>query len=110
MIAEIPMQGENIVRRHLASGPESSVFLIRIGDREQPHRHSKYDLTVAIVEGQGTLWLDGEPLLMLPGDVAHIPRDVAHHFVNTGSTPATALAVFSPRFEAADIEPIPDNP
>lgn len=106
VIGEMPMQGEDIVRRHLASGPESSVFLIRIGGGEEPHRHARYDLTVVVVEGEGTLWLDGEPLAMRPGDIAHIPRGVPHHFVNSGTVPASAIGVFSPRFTGPDIEAV----
>ena len=107
MIEGMPARGKDIVRRHLASGAESSVFLIRIAGGEEPHRHTRYDLTVVIVDGEGTLWLDGEPQPMRRGDVAHIPRDVPHHFINTGAEPASALAVFSPIFEGPDSQPAP---
>jgi quercetin dioxygenase-like cupin family protein len=106
MIGDMPTDGDDIVRRHLVSGPESSVFLIRIPGGEEPHRHTRYDLTVMVVEGEGTLWLDGEPLSMRRGDIAHIPKDVPHHFINTGAGPATALGVFSPKFTGPDSAPI----
>lgn len=107
LIAALPAAGGDIVRRHLADGPESSVFLIRIRGAEEPHRHRRYDLTVFLIEGEGTLWLDGRPLDMRQGDIAHIPRDVPHHFVNTGNDAASAVAVFSPRFTDPDSEPYP---
>lgn len=105
LIAGTPMRSESIVRRKIAEGAESSVFLVRIGDREEPHRHTQYDLTVYLVEGKGTLWLDGQAVPMDRGDVAHVPRDVPHYFVNGGASAASAVVVFSPRFTGPDSEP-----
>jgi len=104
LIDGLPMTGENIVRRPLAEGEESTVFLVRIGDREEPHRHARYDITVVLVEGSGSLWLDGRELPMARGDVAHVRRGVPHHFVNDGETPASAMVVFSPKFSGPDSE------
>jgi quercetin dioxygenase-like cupin family protein len=104
-IAGTPMKGQNIVRRQLAGGSETTVFLVRIADREQPHKHTVYDLTVMVVEGSGTLWLDGVARPMARGDVAHVPRGVQHHFVNGGKDPASALVVFGPKFAGPDSEP-----
>ena len=104
-IAGTPMKGKNIVRRQLAGGSETTVFLVRIADREEPHRHTVYDMTVVVVEGSGTLWLDGVARPMARGDVAHVPRGVQHQFVNGGKDPASALVVFSPKFAGPDSEP-----
>lgn len=104
LIDGLPMTGEKIVRRPVANGEESTVFLVRIGDREEPHRHTRYDMTVILVEGGGTLWLDGQALPMARGDVAHVPRGVPHHFANDGETPASAMVVFSPKFSGPDSE------
>jgi quercetin dioxygenase-like cupin family protein len=106
IIRELPMGGQNIARRKLSDGADSTVFLVRIAERESPHRHTRYDLTVVVVAGSGTLWLDGAPLAMEPGDIAHIPRGTPHYFVNDGDEPASAVAVFSPRFEGPDNQPI----
>ncbi len=108
LVAGTPLAaGESIARRALADGADSSLFLIRIRDREEPHLHARYDLTVLVVEGKGTLWLDGEPLPMRAGDLAFVPRGTPHHFVNEGGAPAAALAVFSPRFTGPDSQPAP---
>ncbi len=106
LIADTPMNGENIVRRRVSDADHSTVFLVRIADREQPHRHTRYDLSVVVVEGVGVLWLDGAELEMGPGDSAHIPVGVAHYFVNTGERPASALGIFSPAFVGPDSEPL----
>jgi len=104
LIADTPMNGENIVRRRVSDAPHSTVFLVRIADREQLHRHTRYDLSVVVVEGVGVLWLDGVELEMGPGDSAHIPVGVAHYFINAGERPAAALAIFSPAFVGPDSE------
>lgn len=106
LIDGLPMGSEKIVRRPVAEGEESSVFLVRIGDREEPHRHTRYDITVVLVEGGGSLWLDGRELTMARGDVAHVPRGVPHYFVNSGTAPASAVVVFSPKFTGPDNEPV----
>jgi len=106
-VADTPLAaGQNIARRAIAHGEDSSLFLIRIRGREEPHLHTRYDLGVVLVEGNGTLWVNGAPLAMGPGDVAFVPRGTPHYFVNEGSEPAAALATFSPRFEGPDNQPV----
>src|SRR5262249_21327650 len=97
LIAETPLAAnENIRVRELDRGDSSSVSLVQIRDREQPHVHTRYDLTVTLLEGVGTLWLDGSPLPMHAGSTAFIPKGTPHYFVNGGSTPAAALVAFAP--------------
>jgi mannose-6-phosphate isomerase-like protein (cupin superfamily) len=99
--------GENIRPKELRRGPSSSAHLVRIRDREQPHVHTRYDLTVVLVGGRGTLWLAGKPLPMREGDVALIPKETPHYFVNESRGPAAALVVFSPPFDGPDQRPVP---
>jgi quercetin dioxygenase-like cupin family protein len=96
---------ENIRPTEVRRGESSSVSLVQIRDREQPHRHARYDLTVTLVHGSGTLWLNGAPLAMHAGDVAFIPRGTPHYFVNDGPDPAAALVVFAPAFTGPDQQP-----
>jgi quercetin dioxygenase-like cupin family protein len=98
--------GDNIRPTELQRAEHSSVSLVRIGDREQPHVHTRYDLTVTLVQGSGTLWLDGVALPMQAGDVAFIPRNTPHYFVNGGPAPAAALVVFAPAFSGPDQQPM----
>ena len=39
---------------------------------------------------------------MHAGDVAVVPRGTPHYFVNTGSAPAAAFAVFTPPYDGQD--------
>jgi mannose-6-phosphate isomerase-like protein (cupin superfamily) len=98
---------ENVRAREVRSGANSSISIVQIRDREQPHVHGRYDLTVTLVRGSGTLWLDGAPLAMHAGDMAFIPKGTPHYFVNGGPDPAAALVVFAPPFSGPDQQPIP---
>lgn len=98
---------ENIRPTQLAGADAASLSLVRIRDRETPHVHTRYDLAVTLLAGEGVLWLDGAPLPMRPGDVAFIPRGTPHWFVNQGRDPATAAVVFAPPFSGPDQAPVP---
>jgi mannose-6-phosphate isomerase-like protein (cupin superfamily) len=100
---------QNIHQLLLHQSDSMSVYLVRIRDREQPHLHTRYDLSIVLVEGEGTLWLQGEPLKMKPGDVAVVSKGTRHHFINEGSEPAAALVVFAPAYEESDREAV-DEP
>jgi quercetin dioxygenase-like cupin family protein len=102
--------GQNITVTELARGAHSSVAAVQVRDREVPHRHARYDLTVYVTDGHGTLWLDGVPRPMRAGDAAFIPRGTPHYFVNEGAAPALAIVVFSPAFDGPDQEPLPPDP
>ena len=108
LLAATPLApGENIRVRELEHGANSSVSLVQIRDREQPHIHSRYDLTVLLAKGSGTLWLNGEALAMHEGDTAFVPKGTPHYFVNGGPEPAAALVVFAPAFTEPDQRSVP---
>jgi quercetin dioxygenase-like cupin family protein len=99
--------GENIRATPRLAAEHASVALVQIGDRETPHVHSRYDLTVVLARGQGTLWLAGTPTPMRAGDAAFIARGTPHWFVNDGDTPAAAVVVYAPPFSGPDTVPVP---
>lgn len=98
---------QNIRARPLLGGSQASASVIEIRDREQPHIHTRYDLTVLLARGHGTLWLDGVARPMVAGDGAFIPRGTPHWFVNQGTEPAVAVVVFAPPFAGPDQAPVP---
>ncbi len=99
--------GENISVTPLRSSDHASVAAVQIRDREPPHVHTRYDLTVVLARGAGTLWLAGVARPMRAGDSAFIPRGTPHYFVNDGNSPALALVVFAPPFSGPDQVPAP---
>jgi quercetin dioxygenase-like cupin family protein len=103
LLAAAPLApGENIRPTLIQHAENMSLFLVQVGDRENPHVHTKYDLTVLLMRGEGTLWLNGQPLRMERGDAAFVPRGTPHFFVNDGCEPAAALVAFAPRFDGPD--------
>ena len=108
VLAETPLGANEAIAAHpLLAGTEASASLVSIRDREQPHVHTRYDLTVLLARGHGTLWLDGVPRPMQAGDGAFVPKGTPHWFVNEGTEPAVAVVVFAPRFEGPDQAPVP---
>lgn len=100
--------GQNIAVARLGGGPEQSYHLIQIRDREAPHRHVTHAFAVTLLAGCGTLYVNGAARPMAAGDVAFVPPDTPHYFVNTGPKPAAAFVVFAPEYDGRDSVPEPD--
>jgi len=98
-------EDRDILPVEIARGAAASVSLIQIRDREVPHLHTRYDLTVLLVRGHGVLWLAGTPVAMRSGDVAFVPRGTPHHFINADDARAVALVSFAPAFDGPDTQP-----
>lgn len=103
--AHPPEDGKNITPYLLGKTAYSSRHLVWVRDRESPHTHAVHDLEVVLLRGQGTLWLDGREIPMAEGDVSMIPAGTPHYFINTGSTPSAALAVYAPPSDGSDVVP-----
>ncbi|MEX3007089.1 cupin domain-containing protein [Hoeflea sp. TYP-13] len=51
-----------------------------------PHAHAGQEEFIFVLEGEGTLTIDGESAIIVPGDYAGFPTDGAiHHLANNGS-------------------------
>jgi quercetin dioxygenase-like cupin family protein len=61
-----------------------------------PHSHDRYEETIYGVRGTTTWTVDGVTTDVGPGEALCIQRGAVHHFQNTGSEDATALAVVTP--------------
>ena len=55
---------------------------------------------------KGYLVLDKQRVNLKAGDVIHIPRGIAHQYVNTTGEPTVALAVYAPAFDGKDTHPV----
>jgi quercetin dioxygenase-like cupin family protein len=98
--------GQNISAVALGRTESCSYHLVQIRDREQPHAHAAHDLAVTVLRGTGRLYIRGEPHLMQAGDVAVVPRETPHYFVNTDAEPAVAFVVFTPPYDGKDQVPV----
>lgn len=99
--------GENFRVYPLERGSHSSLAIVSIRDRETPHVHDRYDLSVHLIAGEGTLWVQGVARPMRTGDSAFIPKGLPHYFVNESDEPAAALVTFAPAFDGPDVVPAP---
>jgi quercetin dioxygenase-like cupin family protein len=66
------------------------------GPTPPPHSHDRYEETIYGLRGTTTWAVDGVTTEVGPGEALCIPRGAVHHFQNTGTEDATALAVVSP--------------
>jgi len=107
-LAAAPLAADQNVRiQPMVESAQASTAVVQIRDREQPHIHTRYDLTWYLARGHGTLWLAGVPHQMHAGDAAFIPRGTPHGFINEGDEPAVTVVVFAPPFSGPDQAPVP---
>src|SRR5437764_13184135 len=60
-----------------ADGAAAEVHHVEI-DRAKLHYHKQTDEVYYIIDGRGTMSLDGEEIELHPGIVVYVPRGVAH--------------------------------
>lgn len=61
-----------------------------------PHIHDREDETFYVQQGTLTIHVGGKTLNASAGDVAHLPRGIAHCFQNNGDVDAKVLVVCAP--------------
>ncbi|MGH7886617.1 MAG: cupin domain-containing protein, partial [Candidatus Binatia bacterium] len=107
ILADNPLApNDNIKVANLGRSASASQHVVQIRDREFLHVHKLHDATVTMLRGQGYLVLDRQRINLKAGDVIHIPRGVAHQYVNTSREPTVALAVYAPAFDGKDTHPV----
>jgi quercetin dioxygenase-like cupin family protein len=79
-----------------------------------PHIHTREDETFYVLSGEITYYLGTTPHVLRAGSVLFIPRNVPHHFKNTGTTIADFLIQVAPagnfdKYVQAVGEPVPAN-
>jgi quercetin dioxygenase-like cupin family protein len=107
LLATHPLPAEqNISVLALGHTESMSYHLVQVRDRERPHKHAVHDVAVTLLRGQGQLHVGGVAYDMHAGDVAAITRGMPHYFVNGGSAPAAAFAIFTPPYDGQDQVPV----
>jgi quercetin dioxygenase-like cupin family protein len=87
---------------YLKPGSETSDSLVFVrakiatGHGHPFHRHPEMDEIIYVLAGEMEQWIEREPRILRPGDVAYIPRDVVHGCYNESGADCTFLAVLSP--------------
>lgn len=60
------------------------------------HTHSREDETLVQLEGEVTVTVGEESLVVHAGDVVFFPRGIPHSFVNSGSRPSRGIGIVTP--------------
>ena len=100
-LADAPAyDSEQFVAGPLLDGSQSNVRVIRLssGQTLPPHTHSTSDLMIYIVEGTGTLNVDGDTMAFNEGSLAYFHGAEELRLSNTGTSGLTALAFLAPPF------------
>jgi len=91
----------------LRRSDKESVHRVRIWTQEAPHYHASHDSVVTLVQGGGTLYLNGAGHPLKVGDRIEIPRKVPHYYVHQSTEPfSEALVVFTPPYDGKDRIPV----
>jgi len=67
-----------------------------------PDHYHHYDEVLYVLEGEGTLHIDGEQEHLAPGASVHLPARLVHCLENTGDTEMQVCAVFRPAGSPAE--------
>ena len=100
-LADAPAyDNEQFVAGPLLDGTRSNVRVIRLspGQTLPTHTHSTSDLMIYIVEGSGTLDVDGTIVDFVAGSLAFFRGDEELRLANKSTTGLTALAFLAPPF------------
>lgn len=92
---------------YLAKSESSSSFawlsLDPAGSGVPPHIHPTQDEFIYVLEGEYTLYLDGEWTTAGPGDTVRMPMGLAHAYYNRTEDPASSLFWVSPSGDLAQL-------
>jgi len=93
-IQSVKMAGDDVkdVTKKIMIGPQDGydgflrVFTVQVGGHTPDHRHDWFHANY-ILEGTGTIFMDGKQIPVKPGSVAYIEGGKTHHFENSGKVP-----------------------
>src|SRR2546426_631929 len=80
---------------------DATQFLGVIDPSRAPAHGHVYDEVIYVVEGEGTLHLDGQSTPIAAGSCIHLPPQIAHCLENHGPGPMRVLGVFHPAGDPA---------
>jgi quercetin dioxygenase-like cupin family protein len=67
-----------------------------------PDHFHPYDEVIYVLEGEGTLFIEGEEAELRPGTCVHLPARLVHCLANTGKRELRLLGVFRPAGSPAE--------
>lgn len=91
-----------IAALRLAGDTLTTSFLIRIDGRVPTHYHARHSEHVYVLEGSGTMWMNGDTIEITAGDYVFIPSETRHGAASTEGTPLKVLSIQAPGFKGKD--------
>jgi mannose-6-phosphate isomerase-like protein (cupin superfamily) len=82
--------------------PSVTQFIGFVPPGRAPDHFHRYDEVLYVLEGEGTLHIDGEEAPLGPGACVHLPRTLVHCLENTGDRELRLLGVFRPSGSPAE--------
>lgn len=82
--------------------PSVTQFVGFVPPGRAPDHFHRYDEVLYVLEGQGTLHIDGEEAPLGPGACVHLPATLVHCLENTGDAEMRLLGVFRPSGSPAE--------
>jgi mannose-6-phosphate isomerase-like protein (cupin superfamily) len=82
--------------------PSVTQFIGFVPPGRAPDHFHRYDEVLYILDGEGTLHIDGEDAALGPGVCVHLPAMLVHCLENTGDTELRLLGVFRPSGSPAE--------
>jgi mannose-6-phosphate isomerase-like protein (cupin superfamily) len=76
------------------------------GMQTPPHRHTRYSEQLYVLEGEYTVWIGKNKVVLGTGESVLIPMGTPHVVAATSDQPSRGLVVASPS-GFADLQPIP---
>ncbi|HWX10247.1 MAG TPA: cupin domain-containing protein, partial [Gaiellaceae bacterium] len=67
-----------------------------------PDHFHKYEEVIYVLEGEGSLYIDGESAPLRPGSCIHLPARIVHCLENDGPGVMQVLGVFRPAGSPAE--------
>ena len=88
----------NIIADHTTTGGQYDLIdgYFPPGTQTPPHRHTRYSEQLYVLEGEFTVWLGENKVVLSPGESALIPAGTPHVVAALGDQPARGLVVAAP--------------
>ena len=102
---KVEMDGAKNCQVQLAVTPRDGApnFAMRVFEvapgGHTPLHHHPYEHEIYVMEGQGTVWRNGEEMPIKPGDVLYIPPDEQHQFKNAANKPFKFICLIPAKFQ-----------
>lgn len=90
--------------KYLANGPmvDMGVVVIGVGESHPCHKHEKQEESFFVLEGECSVYLDGEKIVIKKGDYLQCDPGESHMFINESDKPFKSVFIKAPHLDYKD--------